>query len=127
MTSQELRRAIHRHPELSFEEYATQQLIIDALEAEGIDYRKIAGTGVLAKIEGERGNHSRAVVLRADIDALPIEELNDIDFRSEHKGVMHACGHDMHTAILFGVLQQFNRNRNFEGTLFGLLLRVLAV
>ena len=120
MTSQELRRAIHRHPELSFEEYATQQLIIDALEAEGIDYRKIAGTGVLAKIEGERGNHSRAVVLRADIDALPIEELNDIDFRSEHKGVMHACGHDMHTAILFGVLQQFNRNRDFEGTLFGL-------
>ena len=120
MTSQELRRAIHRHPELSFEEYATQQLIIDALEAEGIDYRKIADTGVLAKIEGERGNHSRAVVLRADIDALPIEELNDIDFRSEHKCVMHACGHDMHTAILFGVLQQFNRNRDFEGTLFGL-------
>lgn len=120
MNSIELRRKIHRSPELSFEEYATQQLIIEALEAEGIEYRKIANTGVLAKVEGERGNHRRCVVLRADIDALPIEELNDIEFRSERKGVMHACGHDMHTAILFGVLQQFNHNRDFEGTLFGL-------
>lgn len=120
MNSIELRRALHRNPELSFEEYATQQLIIDSLEAEGIEYRKIARTGVLAKIEGSRGNLSRAVVLRADIDALPIEELNEIDFRSGNKGVMHACGHDMHTAILFGVLQELNRNRDFEGTLFGL-------
>ena len=120
MTSKELRRAIHRNPELSFEEYATQQLIIEALEAEGISCRKIATTGVLAKIEGLRGNHKRAVVLRADIDALPITELNDIDYRSERKGVMHACGHDMHTAILFGVLQSMNRTRDFEGTLFGL-------
>ena len=83
MTSKELRRALHRNPELSFQEYATQQLIIEALEAEGISYRKIATTGVLAKIEGQRGNHKRAVVLRADIDALPINELNDIDFCSE--------------------------------------------
>lgn len=120
MTSKELRRALHRNPELSFQEYATQQLIIEALEAEGISYRKIATTGVLAKIEGQRGNHKRAVVLRADIDALPITELNNIDYRSEHKGVMHACGHDMHTAILFGVLQAMNRTRDFEGTLFGL-------
>lgn len=120
MTSKELRRAIHRNPELSFEEYATQQLIIDALEAEGIGYRKIATTGVLAKIEGKRGNLKRAVVLRADIDALPINELNNIDFCSEHQGIMHACGHDMHTAILFGVLQKMNRTRDFEGTLFGL-------
>lgn len=120
MTSKELRRAIHRNPELSFEEYATQQLIIEALEAEGISCRKIATTGVLAKIEGQRGNHKRAVVLRADIDALPITELNDIDYCSERKGVMHACGHDMHTAILFGVLQSMNRTRDFEGTLFGL-------
>ena len=120
MNSIELRRKLHRSPELSFEEVKTQQLIIDALEAEGIEYRKIANTGVLAKIEGERGNHRRAVVLRADIDALPITELNDIDFKSEHEGVMHGCGHDMHTAILFGVLQHLNSNRDFEGTLFGL-------
>lgn len=120
MNSIELRREIHRNPELSFEEHKTQQLIIDALKAEGINCRKIAGTGVLAKIEGERGNLSRAVVLRADIDALPINEENDIEYKSEHEGVMHACGHDMHTAILFGVLQHFSHNRDFEGTLFGL-------
>lgn len=120
MNSIELRRKLHRHPELSFEEHQTQQIIIDALEAEGIEYRKIANTGVLAKIEGERGNHRRAVVLRADIDALPITELNNIDFKSEHEGVMHGCGHDMHTAVLFGVLQYLNKNRDFEGTLFGL-------
>ena len=93
---------------------------MDALEAEGISCCKIATTGVLAKIEGQRGNLKRAVVLRADIDALPIDEQNNIDYRSEHQGVMHACGHDMHTAILFGVLQAMNRTRDFEGTLFGI-------
>ena len=120
MNSIELRRELHRNPELSFEEVKTQQLIIDALEAEGIEYRKIANTGVLAKIEGERGNLRRSVVLRADIDALPINEQNDIEYRSENEGVMHACGHDIHTAVLFGVLQYFSKNRDFEGTLFGL-------
>ncbi len=120
MNSIELRRELHRNPELSFEEVKTQQLIIEALEAEGIEYRTIAGTGVLAKIEGSRGNLRRSVVLRADIDALPINEQNDIEYRSENKGVMHACGHDIHTAILFGVLQYFSKNRDFEGTLFGL-------
>lgn len=120
MNSIELRRELHRNPELSFEEVKTQQLIIEALEAEGIEYRTIAGTGVLAKIEGERGNLRRSVVLRADIDALPINEQNDIEYRSENEGVMHACGHDIHTAVLFGVLQYFSKNRDFEGTLFGL-------
>ena len=120
MNSIELRRELHRHPELSFEEHATQRLIMEALQSEGITCRKIAQTGVLATIEGKRGNLKRAVVLRADIDALPIEELNDIEYRSTNKGVMHACGHDMHTAILFGVLQELNRERDFEGTLFGI-------
>ena len=120
MNSIELRRKIHQNPELSFEEYQTQSLIIEALEAEGIEYRKIAGTGVLAKIEGARGNLQHCVVLRADIDALPIKEQNNIDFHSLNEGVMHACGHDIHTAILFGVLQELNKERNFEGTLFGI-------
>lgn len=119
MNSIDLRRELHRHPELSFEEYRTQQTIIEALEAEGITCRKIAGTGVLATIEGARGNHRRAVVLRADIDALPVMEQTDVDYRSENKGVMHACGHDMHAAVLFGVLKELNRERDFEGTLFG--------
>ena len=120
MNSIELRRELHRHPELSFEEHATQRLIMEALRGEGITCREIAQTGVLATIEGKRGNLRRAVVLRADIDALPIEELNEVEYRSKNKGVMHACGHDMHTAILFGVLQQLNRERDFEGTLFGI-------
>lgn len=120
MNSIELRRALHRHPELSFEEHATQRLIMDALTAEGITCRPIATTGVMAVIEGRRGNLHRAVVLRADIDALPIEELNNIEYRSENKGVMHACGHDMHAAILFGVLCDLNRERDFEGTLIGI-------
>lgn len=120
MNSIELRRELHRHPELSFEEHRTQQTIIAALEAEGIACRMIAGTGVLAMIEGARGNHRRAVVLRADIDALPVVEQNDVDYRSENEGVMHACGHDMHAAMLFGVLAEMNRERDFEGTLFGI-------
>ena len=120
MTPVEFRRALHRRPELSFQEHETQQFIIDALHSEGIPYRVIAGTGVLAVIEGKRGNHERAVVLRADIDALPIEEQNDVEYRSEHCGIMHACGHDMHAAMLYGVLCRLNRERNFEGTLFGI-------
>ncbi len=120
MNSIELRRELHRHPELSFEEHRTQRTIMEALAAEGIACRPIAGTGVLAKIEGARGNHRRAVVLRADIDALPVTEQNDVAFRSENEGVMHACGHDMHAAMLFGVLQTLSRERDFEGTLFGI-------
>ncbi|MBR2867018.1 MAG: amidohydrolase [Alistipes sp.] len=120
MNSIELRRELHRHPELSFEEHRTQRTIMEALAAEGIACRPIAGTGVLAKIEGARGNHRRAVVLRADIDALPVTEQNDVSFRSENEGVMHACGHDMHAAMLFGVLQALSRERDFEGTLLGI-------
>ena len=85
MNSIEFRRELHRHPELSFEEFRTQQFILDALGVEGIECRKIAGTGVLAKIEGKRGNLSRAVVLRADIDALPVVEQNDVEYRSENE------------------------------------------
>ena len=119
MTVVEFRRELHRHPELSFEEHRTRQFIIDVLAAEGIECRAIAGTGVIAKIEGRRGNLQRAVVLRADIDALPIVEKNNVEYRSEREGVMHACGHDMHAAVLFGVLQAMHAERNFEGTLFG--------
>ncbi|MBO7198408.1 MAG: amidohydrolase [Alistipes sp.] len=116
----DFRRRLHKYPELSFKEHNTQQFIIEALQSEGIPYRAIAGTGVMAIIEGKRGNHERAVVLRADIDALPIEELNSVEYHSVNAGVMHACGHDMHAAILFGVLQNLNRERDFEGTLFGI-------
>ena len=120
MESVEFRRELHKHPELSFQEHRTQQFILDVLAAEGIAAERIASTGVLVKIKGRRGNLKRAVVLRADIDALPIAEQNDVVYRSQNEGVMHACGHDMHAAVLFGVLRELNKERNFEGTLFGI-------
>lgn len=120
MTSIELRRELHRTPELSFAEHKTQHIIITALEQEGIPYRKIASTGILVTLEGRRGNLKRAVVLRADIDALPITEQNEVEYRSTQQGMMHACGHDMHAAMLFGVLKELNHTRDFEGTLFGI-------
>ncbi len=113
------RRHIHAFPELSFDEWDTAKFIEEVLTEEGIAHRRIASTGVLAKIEG-RGDLSRAVVLRADIDALPVEEQSGVKFASRNVGVMHACGHDMHAAMLFGALCELNRSRDFEGTLFGI-------
>lgn len=118
----EFRRHLHRHPELSFEEHDTAAFIAERLTEEGIEHRSVAKTGVLAKIEGhaKTGQKHRAVVLRADIDALPIGEQNNLEWRSENEGVMHACGHDVHAAVLFGVLQQLAANPDFRGTIFGL-------
>jgi len=118
MNPVEFRRALHRRPELSFREHATAAFIGRALTDAGIAWRPVAGTGILARIEG-RGDLKRAVVLRADIDALPIEEQAEVEWRSENPGVMHACGHDLHAAVLYGTLCEL-REGDFEGTLFGL-------
>ena len=118
-TAIEFRRELHRHPELSFREVQTAQYIEKCLSEAGISHSRIAETGVLAKIEG-KGDLSKAVVLRADIDALPIEEQTDLEYASENKGVMHACGHDIHAAVLYGVLLRLAEKRDFEGTIFGL-------
>ncbi len=115
----EFRRHLHSHPELSFEEVATQRYISESLTALGISHRPIATTGVLAKIEG-RGDLTKAVVLRADIDALPVTEATELSCTSQNAGVMHACGHDIHTAVLYGVLAELNESRDFEGTIFGI-------
>lgn len=95
------RRAIHRCAELSFEEYKTQDFICSVLSDLGVEHRRVAGTGVLAQIGDTMGD---VVVLRADIDALPITETAAVDFVSENAGVMHACGHDMHAAALLGAI-----------------------
>ncbi|MFI3317089.1 MAG: M20 family metallopeptidase [Rikenellaceae bacterium] len=113
------RQHIHAHPELSFEEYATAEFIERALTQQGIEHRRVARTGVLAKIEGA-GDRGKAVVLRADIDALPVEEKTDLDFASQNHGVMHACGHDMHAAMLYGALCRLKQKADFQGTIFGL-------
>lgn len=95
------RRWLHMHPELSFEEVQTSQYIADELgKMPGLTVTRPTKTSVLAVLKG--GKPGRTVLLRADIDALPITEENDFEFKSKNDGVMHACGHDGHTAILLG-------------------------
>ncbi len=95
----EIRRRLHRVPEKGFQEYKTQKIITDALDEMGVPYT-VERTWVIGLIEGEL--EGDVVGIRADIDALPIEEPQDCPFRSEHEGMMHACGHDAHAAILLG-------------------------
>ncbi|MDQ3941579.1 MAG: M20 family metallopeptidase, partial [Actinomycetota bacterium] len=96
-----LRRHLHQYPELSGEEHETSKTVQEKLEEHGIPYTAgYAGTGVLGVIEG--GSPGKTVALRADMDALPIQEENEHDFVSKNEGVMHACGHDAHTAMLVG-------------------------
>ena len=123
----EFRRRLHAHPELSFKEHDTAAFIEQQLDELGIKplstlRRRIASTGVVARIKGRKTPEGdrRAAVLRADIDALPVTERNDCEWRSQNEGVMHACGHDMHAAVLFGVLKAFAEAPDFRGTLFGL-------
>ncbi len=123
MTPVEFRRHLHTHPELSFQEYNTAAFIAEQLSALGIEHRPIAKTGVLARIDGNRALSAEkrpTVVLRADIDALPVCEQTGLAWQSQNEGVMHACGHDMHAAVLFGVLQQLATNPDFAGTVLGL-------
>ena len=94
------RRDIHMHPDLSFQEQRTASLVADALDAMGIEAQTGVGkTGVV----GFLGEGKPVIGIRADMDALPIHETNDVDYRSQTPGVMHACGHDAHTAIMLGV------------------------
>ena len=111
-----MRRHLHANPELSFQEYNTSKFIEEQLKALGISYNKIAGTGILALIKGKNPD-KKVIALRADIDALPILEANDVPYKSKNDGVMHACGHDVHTSSLLGtakILQQLRDS--FEGT-----------
>ncbi len=112
----EMRRDLHRHPEISNREVQTAAYIESRLDSWGILHERIGNTGVFAEIHGGMGD-GKVVALRADIDALPIEEENDVPYRSECPGVMHACGHDMHTASLLAAAQALQANRDgFAGT-----------
>ncbi len=99
------RRHIHQHPELSFQEVETALFVQKVLKQYDIDFQSgIGGHGIKAVVVGKKsGGHQKSVALRADMDALPIEELSDVPYRSCRQGVMHACGHDVHTANLLGV------------------------
>jgi amidohydrolase len=114
----EIRRKIHENPELSFQEHETAALVEDYLQNTlGLQTQRLANTGVVARIEGKNPN-SKTVGLRADMDALPIVEVNDgRPYRSKKEGVMHACGHDAHTTSLLGAATLLQEMRNeFEGS-----------
>jgi amidohydrolase len=111
-----VRQHIHAHPELSFKEFETAAFVTRQLQEMGLNPTPIATTGVVALIEG-RNPGSRTVALRADIDALPIQEQNEVPYRSQNAGVMHACGHDVHTSSLLGAARILAQLRDeFEGT-----------
>ena len=105
----ELRRDFHRHPELGFEEHRTAAAIEDYLKQLGLRPRRLCGTGVTAMLEGR--SPAPVLLLRADMDALPIEEANDVPYKSENPGVMHACGHDAHMAMLLTAAKILSENR----------------
>ena len=107
---------LHQYPELSYQEKHTSEYITRFLDAEGITYRKnIGGYGVLAKVKGEAFESNREVALCADMDALPIEEENNVAYRSINKKVMHACGHDAQVASLMGATKLINRHKKYFG------------
>lgn len=113
------RRYLHQHPELGFQEFATAQFVAERLRALGVaDVRTgVAGTGVTGLIHGEGPGNGKVLLLRADMDALPIQEENDVDYRSQAPGKMHACGHDAHVAMLLGTARMLmDRRHLFAGT-----------
>jgi len=114
----QIRRDLHKNPELSFKEYNTSKKIQEFLKTHEIPFTSgIVETGVIAKIEGNNPT-LKEIVLRADMDALPIEEENDIDYCSINNGVMHACGHDVHSASLLGSALILNELKHkFSGTI----------
>jgi hippurate hydrolase len=110
-----IRQDIHAHPEIGFTEHRTSDLVARELAALGIEvHRNVGGTGLVGVLT--RGNGPGAIGLRADMDALPIEEANDIAYRSKTKGVMHACGHDGHTTMLLGAARYLATEGKFNGT-----------
>ena len=112
-----LRRDLHAHPELAFHEERTADAVAAFLQAAGVEvHRGIAGTGIVGVLKA--GTGSGAIGLRADMDALPLDELNAFPHRSRNAGCMHACGHDGHTAMLLGAAEALAKTRNFSGTVY---------
>jgi amidohydrolase len=113
----EIRRHLHAHPELSFHEYETSSFVKARLDEMNISWEPIAGTGIVALIKGEKPS-GQVIALRADMDALPINEINQVDYVSQNNGVMHACGHDVHTSSLLGTARILQSIKNkFGGTI----------
>jgi hippurate hydrolase len=114
----EIRRDLHAHPELSFQESRTAGVVADYLHKLGVEtHTGLAKTGVVGVIHG-RTNSGKAIALRADMDCLPMHEQNNFPHRSQHEGRMHACGHDGHTTMLLGAARYLAETRNFDGTAY---------
>ena len=112
-----IRRHLHSHPELSYQEFETSKFVQDKLKEFGIEYEVMAKTGVIGIIKG-KNPEKKVIALRADMDALPITEMNEVPYRSQNEGVMHACGHDVHTTCLLGAAKILVETKdNWEGTI----------
>lgn len=109
-----IRRHLHQYPEIGYQEHQTSEFICEKLTELGVSYRKglARGTGILAEI---RKGSGQTVLLRADMDALPMQEISGVEFSSQNPGVMHACGHDMHTTMLLGAIEMLQKS-DFNGT-----------
>ena len=113
----EVRHHLHAHPELSYQEFETSKFVQNKLAELGIPFEVIAITGVVGLIKG-KNPEKRIIALRADMDALPIKEENDVPYKSKNEGVMHACGHDVHTTCLLGAAKILHELKNeWEGTI----------
>ena len=111
------RRDLHAHPELGFQESRTSSLVAGMLEAMGITvHRNIGKTGLVGVLQGQRCDSGRMIGLRADMDALALQERNQFSYVSTRPGLMHACGHDGHTTMLLGAARHLSQTRNFNGT-----------
>jgi len=112
-----IRRHLHQYPELSYKEFETSKFIQQKLKDIGIDFKVLATTGVVAIIKG-KNPEKKVIALRADMDALPITEKNEVAYRSKNEGAMHACGHDVHTTCLLGAAKILNElKEDWEGTI----------
>ncbi|WP_298922150.1 amidohydrolase, partial [uncultured Bosea sp.] len=113
-----IRRDIHRHPELMYEERRTAGLVAEKLKEWGVDevVTGLGQTGVVGVIKGKGQGSGKVIAMRADMDALPIHEETNLEHRSTVPGKMHACGHDGHTAMLLGAARYLTQTRDFDGT-----------
>ncbi|HEY3402785.1 MAG TPA: amidohydrolase, partial [Ohtaekwangia sp.] len=110
------RRHLHANPELSYQEFNTVKYVDEQLRSFGIATKSLATTGLVAEVKGQNPE-KKTIALRADMDALPILEANNVPYKSKNEGVMHACGHDVHTSSLLGTAKILNALKDqFEGT-----------
>ena len=112
----ELRRYFHEHPEESLKEFNTCKKIEEELDKAGIEHRRVGETGVYAWINGEKNGENRVIALRSDMDALKMQDLKTVEYKSKNDGYCHACGHDSHTAVLMAAAKVLNSKKSeFSG------------